>query len=64
MGHLVLDCPVPSKLLDNCPNKTDKEFTTMRLVIFPSRLLSNESLIVFLLETRYTAVTCDPNDFK
>ena len=30
MGHLVLDSPVPSKLLVHCPNKTDKEFTTMR----------------------------------
>ncbi|KAL7417182.1 glycosyltransferase family 2 protein [Mrakia frigida] len=42
MGHLVLDSPVPSKLLVHCPNKTEKEFTTMR----------------------YTAATCDPNDFK
>ena len=30
MGHLVLDSPVPSKLLVHCPNKTEKEFTMMR----------------------------------
>lgn len=29
-GNLVLDCPVPSKLLDQCPNKTNAEFTSMR----------------------------------
>ncbi|KAF9398393.1 Chitin synthase, class 1 [Mortierella sp. AD011] len=40
-GNLVLDCPVPSKLLDVLPRKNGDEFTTMR----------------------YTAVTCDPNDF-
>ncbi|CAG8523397.1 11363_t:CDS:2 [Ambispora gerdemannii] len=41
-GNLVLDCPVPSKLLEQCPRKDQKEFTHMR----------------------YTAATCDPNDFK
>lgn len=40
-GNLVLDCPIPSKLLDVLPRKNGDEFTTMR----------------------YTAVTCDPNDF-
>ncbi|KAF9195658.1 Chitin synthase, class 1, partial [Haplosporangium sp. Z 27] len=40
-GNLVLDCPVPSKLVDVLPRKNGEEFTTMR----------------------YTAVTCDPNDF-
>ncbi|KAF8988801.1 Chitin synthase, class 1 [Haplosporangium bisporale] len=40
-GNLVLDCPIPSKLLDVLPKKNSDEFTTMR----------------------YTAVTCDPNDF-
>ncbi|KAF9287258.1 Chitin synthase, class 1 [Mortierella alpina] len=40
-GNLVLDCPVPTKLLDVLPRKAEDEFTTMR----------------------YTAVTCDPNDF-
>ncbi|KAG0214945.1 hypothetical protein BGX28_001151 [Mortierella sp. GBA30] len=40
-GNLVLDCPVPTKLLDVLPRKTEEEFTSMR----------------------YTAVTCDPNDF-
>ncbi|CED84447.1 glycosyltransferase family 2 protein [Phaffia rhodozyma] len=29
-GHLVLDCPVPSKLLDQCKNTTEQEFKTMR----------------------------------
>lgn len=41
-GNLVLDCQVPSKLLDMVPNKTDREMT----------------------HVRYTAATCDPNDFK
>ncbi|KAF9101746.1 Chitin synthase, class 1 [Mortierella sp. GBA35] len=41
-GNLVLDCPVPTKLLDVLPRKNEDEFTTMR----------------------YTAVTCDPNDFS
>ncbi|KAF9968391.1 Chitin synthase, class 1 [Mortierella alpina] len=40
-GNLVLDCPVPTKLLDVLPRKAEDEFTSMR----------------------YTAVTCDPNDF-
>ncbi|KAF9405341.1 hypothetical protein BGZ94_003628, partial [Podila epigama] len=40
-GNLVLDCPIPSKLMDVLPKKNGDEFTTMR----------------------YTAVTCDPNDF-
>ncbi|KAG0331756.1 Chitin synthase, class 1, partial [Podila humilis] len=40
-GNLVLDCPIPSKLLDVLPKKNGDEFTTMR----------------------YTAVTCDPNEF-
>ena len=38
----MLDCAVPSKLLAQLPNKTDREMT----------------------HVRYTAVTCDPNDFK
>jgi chitin synthase len=41
-GNLVLDCPVPSKLLSIVPRQEDREFTHMR----------------------YTACTCDPNDFK
>lgn len=41
-GNLVLDCPVPTKLLDVLPKKNEDEFTSMR----------------------YTAVTCDPNDFS
>ncbi|KAG0051482.1 Chitin synthase, class 1 [Gryganskiella cystojenkinii] len=41
-GNLVLDCPVPTKLLDIVPRKNEEEFTSMR----------------------YTAVTCDPNEFK
>lgn len=40
-GNLVVDTPVPSKLLDMCALKNDREFTHMR----------------------YTAATCDPNDF-
>ncbi|KAK4685228.1 chitin synthase, partial [Tremellales sp. Uapishka_1] len=40
-GHVVLDINVPSMLLDQCPERTQAEFTKMR----------------------YTAVTCDPNDF-
>ncbi|KAG8843903.1 Chitin synthase, class 1 [Tulasnella sp. 330] len=41
-GNLVFDCAVPSKLLDMCANRTDREMTHMR----------------------YTAATCDPNDFE
>ncbi|KAF9436364.1 Chitin synthase, class 1 [Entomortierella beljakovae] len=41
-GNLVLDCPIPSKLMDISPRKNGDEFTNMR----------------------YTAVTCDPNEFK
>jgi chitin synthase len=37
----VIDTPVPSKLLDMCALKNEREFTHMR----------------------YTAATCDPNDF-
>lgn len=40
-GNLVLDCPVPTKLLSVLNNRTATEFTTMR----------------------YTAVTCDPDEF-
>ncbi|KAH7337302.1 chitin synthase-domain-containing protein [Rhizoctonia solani] len=40
-GNFVLDTPVPSKLLDMCALKNEREFTHMR----------------------YTAATCDPNDF-
>lgn len=40
-GHLVLDCPIPPKLLERLPIKDGAEFTHMR----------------------YTAVTCDPDDF-
>ncbi|KAG8768582.1 Chitin synthase, class 1 [Ceratobasidium sp. 428] len=40
-GNLVFDNAVPSKLLDMCAIKNDREFTHMR----------------------YTAATCDPNDF-
>jgi chitin synthase len=40
-GNLVLDCPVPDKLLRNVKYTTGEEFTHMR----------------------YTAATCDPNDF-
>ena len=38
----MLDTPVPSKLLDMCALKNEREFTHMR----------------------YSAATCDPNDFK
>jgi len=41
-GNLVIDNEVPSKLLDMCPLKNEREFKFMR----------------------YTAATCDPNDFK
>lgn len=41
-GNLVLDCPVPPKLLELCPIKDEREFTHMR----------------------YTAATCDPNNFR
>lgn len=41
-GNLVLDCPVPSKLLDMCAQRNEREYTHMR----------------------YTAATCDPNNFK
>jgi len=41
-GNFVLDSQVPSKLLDLCAHKADREFTHMR----------------------YSAATCDPNDFK
>lgn len=41
MGNLVLDCPVPPKLLNQFPHGERDEFTHMR----------------------YTAATCDPNDF-
>ncbi|KAJ2960881.1 hypothetical protein NQZ79_g3856 [Umbelopsis isabellina] len=40
-GNLVLDCPVPDKLLRNVKYTTGEEFTHMR----------------------YTAATCDPNEF-
>ncbi|CAG8657095.1 6938_t:CDS:2 [Dentiscutata erythropus] len=40
-GNLVLDCPVPDKVLRNVKYSDDEEFSTMR----------------------YTAVTCDPDDF-
>ncbi|KAF9465779.1 glycosyltransferase family 2 protein [Collybia nuda] len=41
-GNLVLDSEVPSKLLDMCALRNEREFTHMR----------------------YSAATCDPNDFK
>ncbi|KAI6159686.1 glycosyltransferase family 2 protein [Pisolithus thermaeus] len=41
-GNLVLDSAVPSKLLDMCALRNEREFTHMR----------------------YSAATCDPNDFK
>ncbi|PCH40454.1 glycosyltransferase family 2 protein [Wolfiporia cocos MD-104 SS10] len=41
-GNLVLDSAVPTKLLDMCALKNEREFTHMR----------------------YSAATCDPNDFK
>lgn len=40
-GNLVLDCPVPQRLLNQIPHGERDEFTHMR----------------------YTAATCDPNDF-
>lgn len=40
-GNLVLDCPVPPRLLNQLPHGDHDEFT----------------------HTRYTAATCDPNDF-
>lgn len=41
-GNFVLDSEVPTKLLELCPQRTEREFTHMR----------------------YSAATCDPNDFK
>ncbi|EIW81631.1 glycosyltransferase family 2 protein [Coniophora puteana RWD-64-598 SS2] len=41
-GNLVLDSAVPSKLLNMCALRNEREFTHMR----------------------YSAATCDPNDFK
>ena len=41
-GNFVLDSAVPSKLLDMCALRSEREFTHMR----------------------YSAATCDPNDFK
>ena len=41
-GNLVIDTPVPQKLLSRCALKNEREFTHMR----------------------YTAVTCDPDDFS
>jgi chitin synthase len=41
-GNLVLDCPVPTKLLSMVPRSDEREFTHMR----------------------YTACTCNPDDFK
>ncbi|TFK48851.1 glycosyltransferase family 2 protein [Heliocybe sulcata] len=41
-GNFVLDAAVPSKLLDMCALRNEREFTHMR----------------------YSAATCDPNDFK
>lgn len=41
-GNFVLDSAVPTKLLNMCPKRTEREFTHMR----------------------YSAATCDPNDFK
>ncbi|KAG2361949.1 glycosyltransferase family 2 protein [Suillus spraguei] len=41
-GNLVLDSAVPTKLLDMCAMRNEREFTHMR----------------------YSAATCDPNDFK
>ncbi|KAK8071248.1 chitin synthase I [Apiospora hydei] len=40
-GNLVLDCPIPPRLLNQLPHGERDEFTHMR----------------------YTAATCDPNDF-
>lgn len=42
MGHLILDCPVPSRLLEHAREKDEKEFSVMR----------------------YTAATCDPDQFR
>ena len=41
-GNFVLDSAVPTKLLDMCPQRSEREYTHMR----------------------YSAATCDPNDFK
>lgn len=41
-GNFVLDSAVPTKLLDMCAIRNEREFTHMR----------------------YSAATCDPNDFK
>ncbi|KDQ51532.1 glycosyltransferase family 2 protein [Jaapia argillacea MUCL 33604] len=41
-GNFVLDSAVPTKLLNMCANRNEREFTHMR----------------------YSAATCDPNDFK
>ncbi|KAH9961842.1 glycosyltransferase family 2 protein [Russula compacta] len=41
-GNFVHDAPVPTKLLNLCVHKEEREFTHMR----------------------YSAATCDPNDFK
>lgn len=41
-GNLVLDCPIPSRLLNRLNDRESREFTHMR----------------------YTAATCDPDNFK
>lgn len=41
-GNFVLDSAVPTKLLNMCALRNEREFTHMR----------------------YSAATCDPNDFK
>lgn len=58
-GNLVIDNEVPSKLLDMCPLKNEREFKFMR---YPSSILLFHQCSFFL--HRYTAATCDPNDFK
>jgi chitin synthase len=58
-GNLVIDNEVPSKLLDMCPLKNEREFKFMRYIS-----AHNILLLVLMLFHRYTAATCDPNDFK
>lgn len=66
-GNLVLDCPVPEKLLQMCTLKNEREFTHMRCAYNVLATLSYlgcasaESFDFFpLLDT---AATCDPDDF-
>lgn len=45
-GNLVLDCQVPSKLLERCPRKEDREFTHMRFACPVDPVSVGRSLIM------------------